>query len=208
MRALLAGVFVVFAATLAGGVESGQACSCALPDPRAALAQADGAFVGTLVSRREGDQTTVLTFSVEKALKGAIGRTVEVSTASNSAACGIEVRTGTRVGLVVERRGGTWSGYLCWQFDPDELLAAAKPLPAPNGRGPSLWWWVASSVMCDSSRSTLEDGRSRTGEAAVARTSSPSVQRRNAWPSSPTRRRERSSSFATRTHFASCVVTG
>lgn len=59
-----------------------------------------------------------------------------MSTASNSAACGIEVRTGTRVGLVLERRGGTWSGYLCWQFDPDELLAAAKPLPAPSGRGP------------------------------------------------------------------------
>ena len=135
MRALVACVFVLFAAALAGGVESGQACSCALPDPRAALAQADGAFVGTLVDRREGDQATVLTFSVERALKGAIGRTVEVSTASNSAACGIEVRTGTRVGLVLERRGGAWHGYLCWQFAPEELLAAAKPLPAPSGRG-------------------------------------------------------------------------
>ena len=136
MRALLACVFVLLAATLAGGVESGQACSCALPDPRAALVQADGAFVGTLVRRREGDQTVVLTFSVEKALKGAIGRTVDVSTASNSAACGIEVRTGTRVGLVLERGGGAWRGYLCWQFDPDELLAAALPLPRPNGHGP------------------------------------------------------------------------
>ena len=136
MRALAACLFVVLAATLAGGVESGQACSCALPDPRVALAQADGAFVGKLVNRREGDQTTVLTFSVEKALKGAIGRTVEVSTASDSAACGIEVRTGTRVGLVLDRQGGTWSGYLCWQFDPDELLDAALPLPRPNGHGP------------------------------------------------------------------------
>ena len=136
MRALAACAFVLFTAALAGGVESGRACSCALPDPRAALAQADGAFVGTLVSRREGDQTTVLTFSVERALKGAIGKTVEVSTASSSAACGIEVRTGTRVGLVLERRGGMWNGYLCWQFAPGELLDAALPLPAPNGRGP------------------------------------------------------------------------
>ena len=135
MRTLAACVLVLFAATLAAGVESGRACSCALPDPRAALAQADGAFVGRLVDRREGDQLTVLVFSVEKALKGAIGSTVEVSTASNSAACGIEARVGTRMGLVLERRGGAWHGYLCWQFAPVDLLTAAA-LPAPNGRGP------------------------------------------------------------------------
>ena len=135
MRALAACVFVLLAATLAGRVESGRACSCALPDPRAALAQADGAFVGRLVDRREGDQTTVLVFSVEKALKATIGRTVEVSTASNSAACGIEARIGARMGLVLERRGGTWHGYLCWQFAPEELLDGALPMPPPNGRG-------------------------------------------------------------------------
>jgi hypothetical protein len=136
MKALGACVLAFFAATLAAQVEAGRACSCALPDPRAALAQADGAFVGTLVSRREGDQTTVLTYSVEKALKGAITRTIEVSTASNSAACGIEAPVGTRVGLVLERRAGAWYGHLCWQFAPEELLAAGQPLPAPNGHGP------------------------------------------------------------------------
>ena len=136
VKALGACVLVLFAAALAAGVDSGHACSCALPDPRAALAQADGAFVGTLVSRRQGDQTTVLTFSVEKALKGAIARTVELSTASNSAACGIETSIGARVGLVLERRGGAWHGHLCWQFAPEELLAAGQPLPAPNGHGP------------------------------------------------------------------------
>ena len=129
-------MLVLLAATLAGGVESGRACSCALPDPRAALAQADGAFVGTLVSRRQLEQQAVLVFSVEKSLKGAIGRTVEVRTAANSAGCGLEAPVGTRVGLVLERRGGAWYGYLCWQFDPSGLLAAALPLPPPNGRGP------------------------------------------------------------------------
>jgi hypothetical protein len=136
VRALAACVLVLFGAALAGGVESGQACSCALPDPRAALAQADGAFVGTLVSRRQLEQQAVLEFTVDSTLKGSIGRTVEVRTAANGAACGLEAPVGTRVGLVLERRGGTWHGYLCWQFDPDELLAAAKPLPAPSGRGP------------------------------------------------------------------------
>ena len=66
MRALAACVAVLFAATLAGGVESGHACSCAMPDPRAALAQADGAFVGTLVSRRQLDQQAVLEYAVEQ----------------------------------------------------------------------------------------------------------------------------------------------
>ena len=136
MKALAALVLVLVIVTLAAGVEPGRACSCALPDARAALAQGDGAFVGKLVSGREAGQQAVLTFSVERALKGSIGSTVEVVTASNSAACGIEMRTGARTGLVLERRGGAWQGYLCSQFDPDELLAAALPLPVPNGRGP------------------------------------------------------------------------
>jgi hypothetical protein len=136
VKALAACVLVLFAATLAAGVESGHACSCALPDPRAALARADGAFVGKLISRRDADLRAVLTFSVEKSLKGRIAGTVDVVTASNGAACGIEAPIGTRVGLVLERRDGAWHGHLCWLFAPEELLAAALPLPAPNGRGP------------------------------------------------------------------------
>jgi hypothetical protein len=127
---------LLFLVTLAAGVEPGRACSCALPDARAALAQADGAFVGKLVGRRDEGQRAILTFSVERRLKGSIGSTVEVVTAANSAACGLELSSGTRVGLVLDRRGGAWNGHLCWQFDPEELLTAASPLPAPNGRGP------------------------------------------------------------------------
>jgi hypothetical protein len=136
VKALPACVVVVVAASLTAGIEPARACSCALPDPRETLARGDGAFVGTLVSRRQVDQHAVLVFSVEKTLKGSIGGTVEVSTASNGAACGLEAPVGTRVGLVLERRGGAWHGYLCWQFAPEELLAAALPLPPPNGRGP------------------------------------------------------------------------
>ena len=136
MKALAALVLVLAAASLAAGVEHGHACSCALPDARAALAGADGAFVGTARSRREAGQQVVYTFAVERSLKGSLGRTIDVVTPSSSASCGIEVPIGTRVGLVLERRGGNWSGSLCWQFAPAELLSAALPLPAPNGRGP------------------------------------------------------------------------
>lgn len=136
MKALAWSALLLSLVTLAAGVEPGRACSCAPPDPRAALAQSDGAFVGRLVARRDAGQRAVLTFSVERALKGSIGSTIEVLTASNSAACGLELQPDTRVGLALDRRGGTWHGHLCTQFDPEELLAAALPLPAPNGRGP------------------------------------------------------------------------
>ncbi len=129
-------MLVLFAATLAVRVDVGRACSCALPDARSALALADGAFVGTLETRRESSRHAVLVFRVEKRLKGSIGDFVTVVTPSNSAACGIELAEGTRVGLVLERMGGAWHGSLCSQFEPGELLTAALPLPPPNGRGP------------------------------------------------------------------------
>jgi hypothetical protein len=136
VRALLACLVVALAA-LALTVEPARACSCVPPDPWKILKQADGAFVGRLVSRREADQgRAVLTFSVERAVKGSIGDTVEVTTANNSAACGIETPVGQRVGLFLDRQGNRWLGHLCWQVSPEDLLAAAA-LPAPNGRGPA-----------------------------------------------------------------------
>ena len=136
MRALAVCVLVLFAAGLAAAVEPARACSCAQPDPRSALADADGAFVGRLLARRQLDDRAVLTFSVERAVKGSLGSMVEVETARDSAGCGLELPVGTRTGLVLERREGAWHGHLCAQFAPADLLAAAKPLPAPNGSGP------------------------------------------------------------------------
>ncbi len=123
-------------AALAGAAEPARACSCVPPDPWSFLEKADGAFVGRLVSRQEGDEgRAVLTFSVERAVKGKIGRTVEVETASSGAGCGIETSVGREIGLFLVREGDGWFGHLCWQVEPEDLLAAAS-LPAPNGRGP------------------------------------------------------------------------
>ena len=135
VRALALCVLVLVVASLAAAVEPARACSCVPPDPWSFLKQADGAFVGRLVSRREADQgRAVLTFRVERAVKGKIGATVEVTTASNGAACGIETSAGQRIGLFLAREGDGWVGHLCWQVAPEDLLAAAS-LPAPNGRG-------------------------------------------------------------------------
>lgn len=132
----------VLAAALAARVEPAQACSCALGDPRAALARADAAFVGTLLERREPPSlrsstvTVTLVFRVERAVKGRLGRTVEVRTAAGGASCGIELEVGQRIGLLLDRDGAGWNGTLCGQVAPARLLEAARPLPAPDGRGP------------------------------------------------------------------------
>ena len=125
-------------AALAGRVEPAYACSCAPLDPRSALAASDGAFVGTYLERRErGGGRADYVFRVERALKGALGGTVVVESADNGAACGLEVEVGRRIGLVLDRVGGTWTSNLCWQIEPNALLAAARPLPPPNGSGPA-----------------------------------------------------------------------
>ncbi len=136
VKALALCVALLTLATLAAAVEPARACSRVPPDPWSYLERADGAFVGRLVSRRESGQgRAVLVFSVERALKGKIGDTVEVETVSSGAACGIETSVGRRIGLFLMREGGKWFGHLCWQVEPEDLLAAAA-LPAPNGRGP------------------------------------------------------------------------
>jgi hypothetical protein len=120
------------------GAQAAHACSCLFGDPRDALHRSDGAFVGTLVERTEVDQqTSIFTFEVETALKGSLGAEVDVRSASNGASCGLEVEFGRRIGLFLDvADDGAWVSGLCSQIDPDVLLQAAQPLPAPDGVGP------------------------------------------------------------------------
>ena len=86
MRLFLAGVLAAVTVVAATATPA-HACSCAVPDARSLLAQTDGAFVGHLVERRDlGDGRAVFTFRVERRVKGAIGSTVDVESASNGAA--------------------------------------------------------------------------------------------------------------------------
>jgi hypothetical protein len=112
-------VLVLVAAALAAAVEPARACSCIPPDPWTFLEKADGAFVGKLVSRREGDEgRVVLTFGVERAVKGKIGVTVEVDTANKGAACGIETSVGKRIGLFLRARAANGSGISAGRSQP------------------------------------------------------------------------------------------
>lgn len=123
------------------------ACSCLPIDLARDLPRADGAFVGTLLERREPPPTAVqssadpvtLVFRVEQVYKGDIENRVEVVTARDGASCGLEVGIGQRIGLLLERDGGTWRSGLCSQVDPAVFLELTdvddNSLPAVNWGG-------------------------------------------------------------------------
>jgi len=144
-----------------------KACSCALGDPRDAFAASDGAFIGTLTSQTpdpsDPSYGSIYAFTVEEAFKGDLSETVEVHAASNGAACGLEVPLGGRTGLFLDLIDGRWSSSLCQQIAPDDLRAAAQPLPEPDGVGPiamlvSGSYGEAGIVALDSEGRTLAYG--------------------------------------------------
>jgi hypothetical protein len=106
------------------------ACSCLPVDIARDLPRADGAFVGTVLERREPPPAAVqssadpvtLVFRVEQVYKGDIANRVEVVTARDSASCGLAVGVGQRIGLLLDRDGDTWRSGLCSQVDPAAFL--------------------------------------------------------------------------------------
>ena len=134
-------LLVLVTAPLVVGVDTAAACSCAREDPRTKLAQADAAFVGVLLERRQDpadpEQRAILVFRVEETVKGRLGQRVGVRTAAYGAACGIEVEVGQRTGVILGREPDGWHGNLCGMIRPAALREAAKPLPPPDGHGPA-----------------------------------------------------------------------
>ncbi|MGH3071849.1 MAG: hypothetical protein ACRDNB_06215, partial [Gaiellaceae bacterium] len=126
MRRLLGVVAVLLATTAADA----SACTCIPPDLERDLPRADGAFVGTVLERREPPPAAVqssagpvtLLFRVEQAYKGDIDGRIEVVTARDGASCGLAARVGDRVGLLLDREGGEWHSSLCSQVDPADFL--------------------------------------------------------------------------------------
>ena len=121
-------------------VNSVAACSCVVESPHDSLARADAAFVGRLISRPDeqpgsGFDSDGFEFEVEVAVKGDFPSTIRIRSPLSSAACGLDIAPGQRVGLFLSRAGDHWRSGLCSQIDPDALLAAAAPLSAPDGTG-------------------------------------------------------------------------
>jgi hypothetical protein len=76
---------------------SAHACSCMMPEaPEASLSKSDAVFAGTVtdIASKEQGMSRIVTFSADRAWKGITEKTVSVSTALDSAACGIDFQIG------------------------------------------------------------------------------------------------------------------
>jgi hypothetical protein len=140
---------IAFAIALAGIVVAGDAyaCTCLPVDLERDLPGADGAFVGTVLERREPPPAAIqssaapvtLVFRVEQVYKGEIENRIEVVTARESVSCGVATGVGQRTGLLLERKGGVWRSSLCSQVEPAAFLELTdvddNSLPAINWGG-------------------------------------------------------------------------
>mgnify|MGYP000235740743 CR=1 FL=1 len=115
------------------------ACTCKPVVLERDLPRADGAVVGTVLERRAGPSTATYVLRVEQAYKGELSGRVEVVTAADGAACGLEAAVGDRIGLLLDRVGGEWRSGLCSQVDPAAFLEPTdvqdNALPEINAGG-------------------------------------------------------------------------
>lgn len=153
MRLVLA-LVVGATAALAATAGPAYACSCAPPDPRSLLGQADGAFVGRLLAVRvvdppepgepisSGDPTDYI-YRVGRVYNGGPGlqrgRTVRVRSVRSGATCGLPRVRGRLYGLLVTRRNRRWHSSLCSVVSPAAMrraagggYAAATPAGSPG----------------------------------------------------------------------------
>lgn len=93
LKALVVVVLLTLGVVVQGALPA-HGCTCMMPDPFGGLAEADGAFVGTLVEVdrslsgiTETGQVIDFRFEVEATLKGEIGDAVLVKSAASGASC-------------------------------------------------------------------------------------------------------------------------
>lgn len=153
------------------------ACSCAGPPPElaAAVARADGAFVGTLAEVRDPDGGEAVIsggrlvenhFEVEGVAKGDIASSVVVLAAADGAACGLEVALGQRAALLLTREADRWRSSLCSKADPDAMLALStlprtggSEIPTKLGVGFVIGAITLAAVTAVASRTPHDSGR-------------------------------------------------
>ncbi|MGQ0849174.1 MAG: hypothetical protein ACT4OP_08675 [Actinomycetota bacterium] len=112
-----------------------QACSCAMLEPNQMLEFAPVAFIGTIDGAVPGPDLGqhTLTFTVDLVLAGEVPAEVDVTTADNSAGCGIDAALGSRMGVFASVEGGRLSTGLCSVTDPEVAIKALGPGYAPTG---------------------------------------------------------------------------
>ena len=140
---------VVCVSALVAGLalaEQGRPCSRPLEltptEPRAVVAEADAAFIGTLVAVAPKEPRSlspaaqhILTFAVEEELKGELGDRVEVTSTLGGASCGHDGTIGRRGAYVLSRRDGVWGPWSMTEVTVEAVRRGVLPLPKPDGVG-------------------------------------------------------------------------
>ncbi|WP_179955481.1 MYXO-CTERM sorting domain-containing protein [Chondromyces crocatus] len=130
------------------------ACKCVPPPPVAtALEQSEAVFAGKVVgiAKQSSDETVplVVKLDVSRAWKGKVGSTVEVRTATSSAACGLYFEEGKEWLIYAGSREGSLVASLCSrsklfdtaaedvaQLGEGTVPEGAAPPPAGSGEPP------------------------------------------------------------------------
>lgn len=131
MRRLIPLLFLAVA--LVSFASPAYACSCMAADPAQMLEFGPIAFVGTVSGAGAAAGTTSLTFEVDTVLAGEVPAQVQVFTAGDSAACGIEAAVGTRIAVFANDEGGMLTSDLCSTTDAESALDALGPGTSPSG---------------------------------------------------------------------------
>lgn len=127
-------------------------CSCMALEPQQMLEFGPIAFVGTVSGIGAGGDNKVMTFEVDTVLTGELPAFVEIVTAANGAACGIEAPVGSRVAVFANEQAGRLTSSLCATADPDAAINALGPGSPPTtsvSEAPIDWpavWLGAGAV--------------------------------------------------------------
>lgn len=121
--------------------------------PEEAVENADAILVGHAVSERVRGQDRIYVFEVDASYKTRVHRRIEVWTATQSPACGIELTIGATRTLIVNQATspdgqfpqGAWSTGMC--------SSPAKLTPMPAAAGERLAPIAGSSVTNDADQS-------------------------------------------------------
>ena len=146
MRMLLVAIMAVLS-VLVMPAQQAHACSCAMMDTQEMMAISDNGFIGTLVERDDGflgGDESDFRFEVEQWLGEDFGASVTVRSASNGAACGLEIPVGNRAAVFLNRSGNGWHGSLCSTMPAEVVLAALAPFVATSQEAAFALVWGGS----------------------------------------------------------------
>jgi hypothetical protein len=122
------------------GAGEAEACSCAPTPPRHALARADAAIVGRLLTvEARGPSRAAYRYRVLRVYRGGdeigAGSVATVLSGRDSAACALPTRIGHRYGLFLIGEGGRWASGLCGVVSPRRMWEAARGVARASTMG-------------------------------------------------------------------------